>query len=673
MGNRAAKRRHWRPSFTTGILYVALAVVLTLFEVKAHAQRSPAIPTPFSKLSSYEQESLAIALARTGASVEPTPEGKTVESIEVVALDVIEQRDPAPQFLNWFHVTTQDYIVRREVLIRPGKTYVQQLADESARNLRTFTQFSVVLVYPVKGSSPDKVRILVITKDVWSLRLSWDPQFRNAGFTSLSLTPAESNLLGTTQIVGATVDFRPNTYAVGGTYVVPRVGGSRITARASASVVFNCASGDAEGGSGEFIYGQPMYSTRAKWSWLVASTYSNTISRPYSGQNDSICSGPGATLRRTAIAEPSSDGAVRVVLLPFIFRTETLRTQLGVTRSFFTQNKVNFSFGIEADRTNYQALNGDVTRARAGSCTLPQYGNTCGTWQPSDYSEEASAEEVALARDIFANNYQRRGDQRISPYVQLHAFRTGFFRTLNNTTLGLQEDVHLGHDVYLRVYPAFRPLSTRTLLGVYASVGYTWQWLDGFVRLGASSLTELATAGNERQLVRATESEAMQPVTGLSQSDGEIQLHSYISSPSLVLGRLHVATSFIEQSPQYKPRFLGLGSSYRLRGYQGFAFRDEPTLLVNNTEFRTKPLSVLTTLVGGAVFWDVGHVAENFDALKLHHGVGAGIRVLIPQLDRQVFRLDLGFPAPGSLSQVTFFAGFYQAFGAPSLSPDSLF
>jgi hypothetical protein len=625
----------------------------------------------FGKLSAYEQESLAIALNKVGTSIDPEPEGKIVESIDVIALDVIEQRDPAPQFLNWFHVTTQDYIVRREVLIRPGKPYAQQLADESARNLRTFAQFSVVLVYPIRGSAPNKVRILVVTKDVWSLRLSWDPQFRNAGFTSLTLTPAESNLLGTSQIVGATVAFGANTYSIGGTYIIPRIGGSRVTARATAGVVFNCASGDVEGGSGEFIYGQPMYSTRAQWSWLVASKYANAIQRPYSGQTSSLCSSPGPSEAPIVVAESPTDGTAKVVLLPTIFRAESLRTQLGATRSFFTLNKINISFGVEAERVNYTALNGQIEQAhagtarRVGNCLVPQNHDSCtDPWRSSDYPNYATSDELQLAKDRFATHYQTRGDQRMSPYLQLHAFRTGFFRTLNNATLGLQEDVHLGHNVYLRVYPAVRPLATRTFLGVYASAAYTWQWLDGYVRLGASTLAELATQGNERQAVE---------LTGTQQSDGEIQLHSYVSSPSFALGRLHVATSLVEQAPIYRPRFLGLGSTFRLRGYEGLQFRDQPILFVNNTEFRTKPLSILTTLVGGAVFWDMGHVAPDIQSLEMKHGVGAGLRILIPQLDRQVFRLDLGFPLPGSVQQFTFFAGFYQAFGAPTLEPDSLF
>ena len=46
--------------------------------------------------------------------------------------------------------------------------------DESVRALRSFQQISLVLVVALVGSSSDKVRLLVVTKDVWSLRAQFD-------------------------------------------------------------------------------------------------------------------------------------------------------------------------------------------------------------------------------------------------------------------------------------------------------------------------------------------------------------------------------------------------------------------------------------------------------------------------------------------------------------------
>jgi len=61
----------------------------------------------------------------------------------------------------------------------------------------------------------------------------------------------------------------------------------------------------------------------------------------------------------------------------------------------------------------------------------------------------------------------------------------------------------------------------------------------------------------------------------------------------------------------------------------------------------------------------------------MYQGVGAGLRALFPQLDRDVFRLDFGFPVgnganlPGVIPW-TFFIAFQQAFTVPTLTAAAL-
>src|ERR1051325_5352715 len=69
--------------------------------------------------SRYEQESLDAALAKLHGAVDPNPEGKILEGVVVVTLEVFERRDFMPRiflgFVNWFHVTTRPYVIEREV------------------------------------------------------------------------------------------------------------------------------------------------------------------------------------------------------------------------------------------------------------------------------------------------------------------------------------------------------------------------------------------------------------------------------------------------------------------------------------------------------------------------------------------------------------------------------
>src|SRR4051812_9988405 len=70
----------------------------------AHAQTPPqgqpsAAPTSVTgQYSPYEQQSIEAALEALHTRLARDPEGKPVESIEVVTLEVVEPRDPAPGF-----------------------------------------------------------------------------------------------------------------------------------------------------------------------------------------------------------------------------------------------------------------------------------------------------------------------------------------------------------------------------------------------------------------------------------------------------------------------------------------------------------------------------------------------------------------------------------------------
>lgn len=644
---------------------------------------------PPRTLSPYEQGSLRTGLERLGTQVELNPEGKRVESIEVVVLDVFEDRDPAPQFLNWFHVNTDDAVVRREVLLKPGHPYRGLLAAESERNLRKFIQYSVVLVTPVKGSQPDSVRILVVTKDVWSLRLSWDPAFYQGRLTSLLLSPSELNLFGSTQVVSGTISAGPNNVWLGLTYYVPRVAGSRISSSVSANAQVNCKTGEVEGGSGSFSYGKPLFSTRTAWSWGVNTTYSNQVGRASLGAAYGICSSPGAAGVRVAL-DPNVGSAPKqtaVAYIPSIYRSEVMTSQIGATRSFFVRDKINISFGLEATRVRV-APYGAPSEIYVGEALYSQQASNRTCWPPtSECSLDVPPVEAvrtddldpALVQWLYSQQRLPQGSFRVGPYAQLSAFKTNFVRLLNVNTLGLQEDIQFGHAVSLKVYPAVRPLASRNILGTIASVDYTLPWDSGFYRLGASSTLEVS--GDRDDFAR----------TGVSRSSAaetKIEFRSYLASPALGLGRFVMGTSFADH-PQWRyiaPQFE-LGSADRLRGYPPSMFTGR-TVFVNNLEFRSRPIEVFSTSLGLVAFWDVGRADDGLGELTrpikarqlapgqpktitdelagstLAHGVGLGLRVLLPQIDRQVFRIDLGFPVVASgLQNFTLTAGFRQVFG----------
>jgi len=564
-------------------------------------------------LSGYEKESLRIALEDTGDEVDRYPRGKRIEAVDVVPLDVIEARDPAPLFLNWFHATSRPRIIEQDVLLRLGDRYDQALVDETERNLRTLRQLSVVLIVPTKGSAPDRVRLLVVTKDVWSLRLNWDPVFVNGALQSLYLQPSEENFLGLHKTLNGNILLGRATYSLGLGFIDPRIAGTRLQAAATANVIVNCRSGDVEGSTGSFQYGKPLYSTRTKWSWVTAAAWSEGIVRPAGTLGRSICSDDRAVPLDFAATRQVDDA-------PYQYHQDVIAGEAAVVRSFGIAIKNDVSFGMETDRRVYD---------------------------PPDLSKHPQ-----VVRDEFRELIPV-SDTRISPFVQLHTYENRFFRVLDVETMGLQEDYQLGHDLWLRAYPAARALgSTRNLMGLYGGFAYTIPILDG---LGRAYVTTTVQLSNR------------------SQTDGEVQTGARLVTPKLPFGRIVLDGFVLDRFDNYLNPTESLGGTTRLRGYRTEAFVG-PNVVVGNAEIRSRSVEILHVYVGAVAFYDVGDAFHSFATMQLRQGAGGGLRFAFPQIQRAVFRIDLGFPlTPNDPdAETTVVAQFEQAFDVPQLTSPGL-
>jgi Omp85 superfamily domain len=598
----------------------------------APAPARAAAPSSLKKdgYSRYERESIDAALARTGTTIDPSPAGKIVEGIETIRLDVFEPRDFIPRpllgFVNWFHVTSRRYVIEREVLIPVGGRYDQGRVDETARNLRGLRQLSLVLCVPVRGSDASHVKLLVITKDIWSLRLNADYLIADGQLQRLLLQPSEENVLGTHHSLSALFALDPSVYTFGGRYIVPRIAGSRIQSTVDVNMLLNRKTGTAEGSYGTLSYGQPLYSTDAKWAWQGQIAWRSEITRRYKGNDVRTFD---VTLDDDVKGQP-------VKSIPYQYRSDILTGAYGVTRSFGARDKLDVTLGVSAARRVFRTVD------------LDKY----------------KLDPRVIAK--FIESAVPVSDTRIGPYVELHARSTRYMTVLDLNTLGLQEDFLLGHDVYLRVSPITTALaSSRNFLNVYAAAAYTIPMGSGLARAFAESKLEITPQGTF--------------------PNASINAGVRISSPRTPVGRLHFDGRMLYRFANYLNEHETLGGDTRLRGYPVQAFIGQDVLSAN-AEFRSRAVQILGCQLGGAVFYDVGGAFNKFSDLQskppmvsipppptgFGQSAGFGVRILFPQLDRVVMRADLGFP----LTRGEVLAGgfqryivvtFRQAFPMPAL------
>lgn len=570
--------------------------------------QSVAAQTEAQQRSALEKSVASEALAQLGWQAETLPQGKQIEAIAIYTLDVFDERDPVPQFVNALHVTSRDYVIRRELLFEVGETWSRQRVEETERNLRSLRQLSLANVVVARGSHADTIRLIVVTKDVWSLRLNSNIGFGGDGLQYLLLNPAEENLAGTHSSLGVLYLLDPFRHIGGVRYVQPRLGGSRYWLGLQAALIANRESGAFEGSSGQFVFELPQFSLRSPFAYGTRVAWLDEISRRTLG----------TTLRTFDVRLPSGE----TESVPWEYKTERLAADYYGTLSRGVLKKTDLSFGIEAEQRSYRRL------AETG-------------YQPSTLAA-FDAEVLPVA------------DRRIGPFLQLRTYEGRFHRVLDFELLGLQEDYRLGYDLMTRVFVASESIgSSRDLVGVVAGASYTWPLGTGLARLAAQGRGVVAT---------------------LNRNEASLSLGARLVSPLTGPGRLHLDADLDWRYENYLnlPPF-SLGGSGRLRGFRVNEFQGQ-NLMVANLEYRTRSVDILSAQVGLAAFYDVGDAPESLATLSLHHDVGMGVRILFPQADRAVLRLDYGLPLDVDVAQRSgaFYLTFGQAFALPGLSTPSV-
>jgi len=303
-------------------------------------------------------------------------------------------------------------------------------------------------VVPLKGSTPDRVKLLVLTKDVWSLRLAWDISATNAGLERLIFQPAETNLAGLHHTAGATFVYQPLSTSLGLRYSVPRILDSHIGFAASTNVIFNNPTGSTEGSYGLFSLQQPLWSARTEWAWYSSLQWRDEMTRRYS---------------QAALALFDSKLTPQKDKIPDEYRSDIVQAQLGVVRSFGWARKNDFVLALEASHSRF------------------------------------SPDDLSKFDPIAAADYVKKrvpvSDDRYGPTLEWRAYSSSFTSVLDLDSLGLQEDWRLGHFLDVKLYPVSQNFgSTRTFFGIFAEAGETIAIRDALFRVDVQNVYEANVA-----------------------------------------------------------------------------------------------------------------------------------------------------------------------------------
>jgi len=531
---------------------------------------------------------------------------------------VFAEKSAFLQFFNLFHITTRERAIRTELVIGPGEVWDQARVDETARRLRDPLWSSVIAVLPVTSAEAGKVDLLVVTRDIWSLRLNTQYTFQQRKLTNLSTSISENNFLGTRSVLAAAVTMDQGTIATGPLFIDKNLLGQHVELRARVDAIVNrdalLQEGDwnREGSQSTIALSRNLWSLASEWGGGVTFTHRYAIDRSFvaTSLRQVHCPIDGSPCEKTFDPATVPDEEK----LPYIYQMRRWGVSSYAVRQWGSALKQQVTIGHSVDSQRPRVLEPfpgtDAQRGPFEAAVLPR-------------SEVTSV-----------------------PYVGYGLF-TPWYRTLRNvSTFDLAEDVRFGPDLDLTYGVGLEALGgdTNFQRGTL-SFNWTFPWPgDGFFRAST-------TAATRREGGRWIDNTATGTLRAVSPTIGYVR----------VVALATVATRWNDESN----RFFTNGSDDGLRGFAINEFSGQ-RLLRGNVELRSAPYPIWVFRAGGVLFYDVGGADDTLRRMQIHHDVGVGFRALIPQTSRELFRFDLAFPLDDGVRtrrfSPAFIAGFESAF-----------
>jgi hypothetical protein len=545
---------------------------------------------------SYEAQRLQRVLAAAGLEVDAAPEHKTIRYMRYARRPVFEPDDLIIPFIlprgsstwpNVFHWLSEQSTVQREVLLQAGDPFSTTLAEESMRNLRDLGIFSLVSIVAVKTGDPTRVDVVVYTRDLWSLRFEQDFS-GTGGVFSIGAQVIERNLFGRNKALAVRASLEPFRYSVGETYLDPRVLGSELRAYESFDAIFNRGTGQLEGGVGTLQVGRPFFNLAQRASYNLVASYSDQVFRDASGAQVIGFDTSPAKFGQDCPLGPDT-------CLARVWRDRQL--QLTAAGHYRIGERYKQTFSLGAALVNHAVAANAETRLQPGQAEL--------------FREDVLPK---VRRDVY-------------PYVRYRLSLPQFVTFVNLATYGQSESVQIGPrvdgslGVPMRAYGA----SSDGLIA-HGLLGYIWAEHDALLDVSGEGWSRLE---NDRVV------------------DQRAALQLRAASPQVraLLGRFVLRALWDGRRYDTQNTLVALGGDTGLRGYAAqYFYGFGASRMLFNAEYRSLPVIISSVHVGLVLFYDAGSVYTDPAAIRLHQALGAGLRVLFPQFNRYVFRLDVGAP-----------------------------
>src|SRR4029453_8874828 len=122
-----------------------------------------------------------------------------------------------------------------------------ELVAKTKRKISDPLFTTLVVVVPVMAQSDGKVDLLVVTRDIWSLRMNSQFEVQDGVLTLLSLSLSENNVFGYRKQAAFVFDMDLGQFSLGPQYIDKNIAGSRLQLLTRWSALFSRATREFEG------------------------------------------------------------------------------------------------------------------------------------------------------------------------------------------------------------------------------------------------------------------------------------------------------------------------------------------------------------------------------------------------------------------------------------------
>lgn len=228
---------------------------------------------PWSAYGAVERDAIVAAMCARDLQPAPAPDGRRVCGASSFREAPFVASENVPLWLNRLHATTGEQTLLDLARLPDGAVWSDTLRMDLARRMATQGVLTVAVAVPVVSATcADGVDLLLVSRDMWSLRFIARPELDGSRLTRITLGATENNLAGR-HLQLAVVAYKDRDFwEVGPVLQQRRIGGTMLAGGLSGAAIFTPALDLAPGFRASASLGRPIETTSDRRGWSLSAS-----------------------------------------------------------------------------------------------------------------------------------------------------------------------------------------------------------------------------------------------------------------------------------------------------------------------------------------------------------------------------------------------------------------